>query len=309
MASQSTVRLRWVLFAYIITLSIGSLMAVATSPIQDEGERRIWDTIFQARPKSKTSTTTQKKPPIYRRKTPPALATDAVVGITIWRLRRSTAADRGERILEHTSEGGQAEWTPERVEADTRLSVGDRVRLSIETPRTGFLYVIDREQYADGTLSDPYLIFPTKRTRGGDNAVAAGRLIEIPAQEDTPNYFTLKPGRPDQVAEILTVLITLQPLKNLEIGRMPLNLSKEQVADWEQKWDAPVERFELVDGAGKKWTKEEKAAGADASRLLTQEEPAPQTIYRVAAKPGDPLIVTVQLRYGDSKPAPQPPSR
>jgi hypothetical protein len=46
------------------------------------------------------------------------------------------------------------EWTPQRIEADTPLKVGERVRLSIESPRTGYLYVIDREQYADGSYGE-----------------------------------------------------------------------------------------------------------------------------------------------------------
>jgi hypothetical protein len=43
----------------------------------------------------------------------------------------------------------------------------------------GYLYVIDREQYEDGTLGEPVQIFPTTRTRGGDNSVKPGSLIEI----------------------------------------------------------------------------------------------------------------------------------
>ena len=75
--------------------------------------------------------------------------------------------------------------------------------LSFESARAGFLYVIDREQYADGSASEPYLIFPTSRTRGGDNRVEAGRLIEVPDQADRPNYFSVRRSRPDQVAETL----------------------------------------------------------------------------------------------------------
>jgi hypothetical protein len=315
MASKSAVKLRWVLLACVVTLGIESLIVAATSPIQDESERRIWDTIYQSRPKPKTPSRKPTTKPVYRRKSP-TLTANEVVGITIWRLRPATASDRGERLLEHpaseTPAAGPSQvtaWIPERVEAGTPLSIGDRVRLSIETPRKGFLYVIDREQYADGTMSDPYLIFPTTRLRGGDHAVGAGRLIEIPAQEDSPNYFTLKPGRADQVAEVLTMLVTPKPLENLQIGREPLKLSKEQMTEWEKKWGAPVERFELVGGGGRAWTKAEKEAGATGTRLLTQEEAAPQTIYRVAAKPGETLMVTVELRYDSAKPAIQPPSR
>ena len=222
----------------------------------------------------------------------------AQVGVTIWRLRPSSSADGGARLLVQEGASATTELTPVRVEADTPMRVGDRVRLSIESPRTGYLYVVDREQYADGTLGDPYLIFPTKRTRGGDNRVQAGRLIDIPAQEDRPNYFTLKPGRADQIGEMLTVLITPALLEDLAITDRPLKLSSEQILRWEGAWGATQgERYEMEGGAGRAWTKEEQAAGGTTGRMLTQEEPAPQTIYSVPSKSGSPVLITLTLRY------------
>ena len=117
------------------------------------------------------------------------------LGLTIWRLRRATAAEVGERIVVH-EEGGVVEWIPERVEAGRPLRIGEKIRISFESQQAGYLYVINREQYADGRLGEPSLIFPTTRTRNGDNQVAAGRLIEIPAQEDHLNFFTML-RRPD----------------------------------------------------------------------------------------------------------------
>ena len=273
--------------------------------VQGEGARQIVPEEFiKARPAKSTATTA--KGPSYRpaapqpaaaRKNSGAKASEMTqLGLTIWRLRPAKAADTGARIIVQESDE-TAEWTPERVEANTPLRVGERIRISIESPRTGYLYVIDREQYADGTLSEPYLIFPTTRTRGGDNRVTAGRVIEIPGQGDRPNYFRLQQSRPNQIAEMMTVLVTMQPLEGLTIGPQPLVLAKEQVAKWEKDWSAPAERFELVGGAGKTWTPAEQAAGADGTRLLTQEDPSPQTIYRVATKPGEPMLIKVPLRY------------
>ena len=193
-----------------------------------------------------------------------------------------------------------SQWTPERIEVDTPLNVGERVRISVESPRAGYLYVVDREQYANGSLGDAYLIFPTTRTRSGDNKVRPGKLIDIPAQEDNPNYFTLvpSPSRSDQVAEVLSFIVTAQPLEGLPITDAPLKVSKSDIAKWEQSWSSEVERFEMNGGAGRAWTREEKEASATSSgRLLTQEEPAPQTVYRIAAKAGGALLVTVPLRY------------
>jgi hypothetical protein len=292
-----------------------SFASPAIAQTQNDNSRQIvLDSFTNARPPktatasaggSRTRPQTIRKRPTYRR----ASGTSSVasrpsaneqLGITVWRLRPSKQGDSGARLL--VMENSQSsQWTPERIEVDTPLAVSDRVRISVESPRAGYLYVVDREQYADGSFGDPYLIFPTRRTRGGDNRVRPGKLIDIPAQEDNPSYFTLvpSPGRSDTVAEVLSFIVTPAPLANLAISDQPLKLSPADVAKWEQTWSSEVERFEMNDGAGRAWTNEEKAAGARAgSRLLTQEEPAPQTVYRIATRRTNTILVTVPLRYG-----------
>jgi hypothetical protein len=219
------------------------------------------------------------------------------IGVTIWRLRHAAQGDPGARILVQ-EESQTVEWVPERVATTSMLQGGDRVRLTIESPEAGYLYVIDREKYASGERGEPYLIFPTTRTRRGDHRVAAGKLIDIPAQDDRPNFFSLRKSRPDQVEEELTVLLTSQPITGLIIGSKPLELTNEQATQWEKQWGAgKTEIFELSGGAGKTWSSAEQQAGADATRLLTQEDPPPQTVYRVAAGPEQPFLVKVRLRY------------
>lgn len=218
------------------------------------------------------------------------------LGLTIWRLRPSVAADGGARIIVH-HEGETEEWTPERIESNSPLRIGERIRFSFESPQAGYLYVIDREQYAGGSTGDPYLIFPTTRTREGDNRVEPGRIIEIPSQDDRPNFFSLSRTRLDQTGELLTVIVTPKPIEGITIGAKLLRLSSQQVAQWEEQWGAFTERFEMAGGAGKSWTRVEQEAGANATRQLSQDDPGPQTIYRVAVKPGAPLLVKVELRY------------
>jgi hypothetical protein len=192
-----------------------------------------------------------------------------------------------------------SELIPERVSSTSRLGAGDRVRLTLESPQHGYLYVIDRERYASGERGAPYLIFPTTRTRGGDNKVTGGKLIDIPAQSDRPNFFTLRRSRPDQVEEELTVLLTPERLEDVAVGPNALALSNTQVAAWEKQWgSAKPEIFELTGGTGKPWTQAEQNAAANGTRLLTQDDPPPQTVYRVSVKPGAPLAVEVRLRYG-----------
>jgi hypothetical protein len=251
------------------------------------------------RPANSATTATGTTSTTARDSTP---ASDAEIGITVWRLRRSTAQAQagGARILEHTASNNDedVEWTPERIEAETPIAEGERVRISIETPRTGYLYVIDREQYSDGSFGEPYLIFPTTRTRGGDNRVSAGQVVELPGQTDTPPYFTLRRSRPNQASESLAVIVTNEPLPGVRIGRSPLKLTAAQVEGWIKDWSAPFERLEMNGGAGQTYTVEEQAAGASANRQLTQDEPLPQTIYRIAPKSGKPLLINLPLRIG-----------
>ena len=218
------------------------------------------------------------------------------LGLTIWRLRRAAAADLGERIIVQ-EEGEIVDWIPERVRTGTPLRVGEKIRLSFESRQEGYLYVINREQYEGGRLGEPVLIFPTTRTRNGDNRVEAGRLIEIPAQEDRPNFFTSRRSRLDQTGEQLIAIITPQPIANLTIGAEPLKLTEQTVTEWEQAWGAKAEQFEMTNGAGKPWTRNEREAGADATRRLTQDDPAPQTVYHIYAGPDEPRLIKVILRY------------
>jgi hypothetical protein len=64
---------------------------------------------------------------------------------------------------------------------------------------------------------------------------------------------------------------------------------------------ARVDRFELSGGAGRTWTRAEQEAGADKTRILTQDDPPPQTVYRVAAGRDEPVMVKVRLRYSRSR--------
>src|SRR5712675_3079924 len=67
----------------------------------------------------------------------PTSGDEACVGITLWRLRPSLAlpnADVRERIA-----GSDLEWTPVRVAVGTPLPEDDKLRISVETTRNGYL--------------------------------------------------------------------------------------------------------------------------------------------------------------------------
>ncbi len=229
--------------------------------------------------------------------TPPPGMAFAQLGLTTWRFRPSTAADKTKELVEEDTNAGASEWTLERVEDGTPLAPGQRVRLSIESlSRDGYLYVIDREQYADGSLGEAHLIFPTRRTADA-NHVKAGRLIYIPG---APRSFRVKPSQntKTQVAEVLTILVSPQPLIGADkLSSKSISLPREQVDGWEKQWGSKATKFEMEGGAGQTMTDKEQAAGKDSSQELGQDDPVPQTIYRVAAKPENPVVITVPLKF------------
>ena len=300
MSPSNATRPRHLTLVCVLLIFGTGLVAVTAQRPQDETTRQLWDTAFIDRGK-KTNPNKRPARRNYRVATPAVpvegVAPDSVVGVTLWRLRPTRSADSGERIITHDGPDSIS-WVPERISSTGRLSEGDRIRISIEAARTGFLYVVDQEQYADGSKGEPYLIFPTTRTRGGDNSVKVGRVIELPAQDDSPPYFTLKRSRVDQAGEIVSVLVTPSPIEGLTITDKAQRLTNETLAQWDKSWGAQTGRLEMTDGEGKPWTKQEKAAGADATRALTENEPAPQTIYyRPGANTTEPVLVKVELQY------------
>lgn len=279
----------------LLCLVTGSLVVAQNA---DEATRKLWDTAFIASSTSKKTASRRRSPGKYRIATPNVpvdnVAPDSVVGVTIWRLRPASRADSGERLIVH-DENATKEWVPERISANTKLGPGDRLRISVEAARAGYLYVIDREQYADGSLGEPYLIFPTTRTLNGDNKVSIGKLAEIPAQQDSPPFFTIRRSRPDQVAEVLSVLVTPTPLEGLEITDKAQKLTDAQVASWEKSWSTSVGRLEM-ESVGQSWTREEKDAGATNTRALTASAPAPQMIF-YRPKSTEAIFVKLRLSY------------
>src|SRR5688572_17107317 len=96
------------------------------------------------------------------------------VGVTIWRIRELQSGYTGARILSHPDRRNTPlQYQAERLQGDPVLAYGEKVRLGVESPRDGYLYVFDRELYEDGSLSAAYLIFPTTRLRDGDNRIRA----------------------------------------------------------------------------------------------------------------------------------------
>ena len=278
----------------LLVLITGSLVVAQKS---DDATRKLWDTAYIAPAKSKT-TSRRRSSSKYRIVTPNVpidnVVPESVVGVTIWRLRPAGRADSGERIIVHDDNAAK-EYVPERISANTKLLAGDRVRISVEAARKGYLYVIDRELYADGTLGEPYLIFPTTRTLNGDNEVSVGKLAEIPAQEDSPPFFTIRKSRPDQVAEVLSVLVTPTPLEGIQVTDKAQKLTDAQVTKWEQSWSSSVGRLEM-ESVGQTWTKVERDAAATNTRALTASAPPPHMLF-YRPRSSEAMFVKLRLSY------------
>ena len=302
----------WTILLFIAAANFLLISAQTVRAQDEDAPRRLWDSAFLKKRAEAKTPAPARKTTAYRRATPKKTAETntasqsqaaeqadgEMIGLTIFRLRQSRATDsKDSRLLLIDESSKEAEWTPERVEADTVFALNDHLRLSVESPRDGYLYVIDRELYTNGKTSAPYLIFPSLKSNNGANSVSAGKLVELP---DGQTSFRLAPylSNPNYAGEHLTILVTTEPLKNVEPGKDPAKLDEQMVAQWESQWAGSTERFELIGGAGKTYTKAEKEAGQNGSRALTQDDAMPQTLYHVDVKQGAPLLVKVPLRIG-----------
>ena len=228
--------------------------------------------------------------------TPPAGMVFAQMGLTMWRFRPTKVTDQTKELVEE-DDGQKVEWTLERMAEGTALSPGQRVRLSFESlSRTGFLYVIDREEYADGSFGDPILIFPTQKSMDNDR-VEPGRLTYIPS---ATGRFRIKPSESAKtyVGESLTIIVSPKPL--IDEGQLQpkaIKLQPDQFNLWLKQWKSTNTKFEMDGGAGQVMTPAEQSAAKINSPLLSQGDPGPQTTYRLVVKPDDPLLIVVPLRF------------
>jgi hypothetical protein len=284
------------------SVSISSQADQRVSQDQDSPRKIVSDDFTKSRKEgaARNSTAGSKRRRSYRLVTNATASSRALpagnftqLGITIWRLRSSRKGDPDRRALIREKGKGTV-WTAERITSDGILREGDYVRLSVESPRRGYLYVIDRDLSADGTLGEPKLIFPWS---DADNKLTPGRLIDIPGEEDDPNYFAASLTRQNQAGELLTFIVTSTPL-SLALSDQPLAIAPMDLNKWETSWGGVTERYDMEGGSGELWTRsEQQAARKGRSRQLTRNDPAPQTIYRVYTTNKEGMLVNLVLKY------------
>ena len=227
------------------------------------------------------------------------------IGVTIWRFSAGqcpipdcpipAAGQTGQKGLVDTAGGV-------RADDSSAFSTGERVRLALESlSHDGFIYIINREQFADNTFGDPYLIFPTRSIYSGNNYARPGLQIQLPRAE---GCFCVKARNPQKglVADNLVVVISPQPLLSTEeIGvreiPLPAKLAKYVIrADKEQ-----AHRGALKDGVGLTQTPAELKAGTkglvDTQATLTQDDLPPQNFYQTLIPRGAAAVFSVYLHY------------
>lgn len=275
------------------------VLTICSAAYAQDATRQLWDeNILSRRPAAQSHST----PPAAPHTLPPAVskklegAGDAFVGVTLWELLPATARP-GARLLVHEDDRDlKVEYVPVRTSSMMQIHPGQKIRLSIETARAGYLYVIDREKYADGSYSDPYVIFPTHRIRGGQNRIGPGYVIEIPGSENPRPYFTFRPNyvsdasHSPQTDEVLTILVAPQALPGIEIGEREVKLSPAQLAAWQKDFGGRSERLDSDKDAGKPYTETEKKAG-QGEATLTRQDAAPATLFHLNAGADQPLLV------------------
>jgi hypothetical protein len=128
--------------------------------------------------------------------------------------------------------------------------------------------------------------------RGRDNYVTPGIL-------KTTGVFDIVASKSSkqQVEEVFTVLVSptqLIPPAQLVGGIVDLDAAK--FTEWVSKWNVDFEVIEQEAENGQTMTQEE-AKGIEENRKLTQDDPAPATIYRAYINRGSAILFNFPIKF------------
>jgi hypothetical protein len=234
-------------------------------------------------------------------KGPPPVGQEYVrIGVTIWRFSPGQCPIPNCPLPAGTGKG--LVDTATRIEDNSILNTGERVRLGLELlSRGGFVYIVDREQFADGTLGDAFLLFPTRNINDGKNWAQPGLQIQLPRAE---GCFCVKSRnqRKVLVADNLIVIVSPTQLLGLsEIGEKEIPLPVKLASYVSRAEQAKNYRGSLRGGGGLAQTPQELRAGTkglfDTEPVLTQSDLPPQNFYQSAIPRGTPAVFSFSLRY------------
>jgi hypothetical protein len=261
---------------------------------------------------------------------PPKNMTYVTVGFTLWRIRVANEVQSKDPKVQKE----RMSWDEQDHEVVvTRMSDvnpipnQELIQLTIEylpsggeveVNRARYLYVINREQFADGKLRNARLIFPTLKTYEGDNRLLPGKTVTLPDPE-RPFIISRAVSQGRQTSEAYTIILSPvslhselpQPLSN-----KAMELSEELMATWEKRWRSVEVRADLRNGVGQSRTEreidssgdvEENRGTKDSAEDLTQGDAPPQTVFRSVVKKSAAVLFTVRVPFAESltKPAGQ----
>lgn len=259
----------------------------------------------------------------------------ANLGVTIGRGRIATEAEVKDYKAAKVRSSDGVEHVLERIPDDAGVTDGTLMQMIIEylarqgaaggTPsnRVGYLYVINREQYPNGRYGPPSLIFPTRRTYGGDSRVLPGKTVTLPVPDRLWRVSRSKSGTV-QAFETYIIIISPRPLKDssgrrlqgVNLGEGSLKLDEALVSSWVRLWGGGEWRGDLENGAGQLITQREQDASGDPTRDerttdeessdLTKEDAPPQIVFRRRLSPDGTMLVTIKLPFKDAASAAPP---
>lgn len=251
------------------------------------------------------------------------------LGMTLWRVRVATETESKDPKIPKE----RMSWDREdhavmvsRASDQSRLPNQDLLQMTIEylpyrngagpggSNRAAYLYVINREQFPDGSFKNARLIFPTLLTYAGDNRLLPGKTVTLPGPK---RPFRIKRDvTQTQAFETYTLILSPSPLDAelpREISNVAMDLTPELVRKWEQQMGITEARADLRNGIGQARSQRELQASGDADESrgtedaaedLTQDDLPPQTVYRKVAKPDEGMLVIVRIPFGPSAPKP-----
>jgi hypothetical protein len=226
------------------------------------------------------------------------------MGMTIWRLSPTqcpipdcplpkTSADSSKGLID----------TATRVDDNAPLNNGERVRLGLESlAQSGYVYIIDREQFDDGSMGEGFLIFPTKKIDSAKNWAQPGQQIHLPR---AGGCFCVKSRNSQKVlvADVLTVVVSRTALLRAEeIGMDAIPVPTKLISYLARGDKQRTFRGFLNGGSGLAQTAQEQNAGAkgliDTAPVLTQNDLPPQMLYQSLVPIGDVAVFNFSLQYG-----------
>lgn len=211
-------------------------------------------------------------------------------------------------IVDNTPMQMMIEYLAYRDSANTKKVFG----------RMGYLYVINRVEYADGKMSVPRLIYPTKQTFEGNSVVMPGKPVILPDPQRLWQITRNKTAA--QALETYIIIVSPKPLKdskgivlqgnNLGDNRTSLELNETLVKNWLRWWGRGVVQFDLNGGWGQLFTAREQSASGNPAGTsrdtnvmdadLKQDDPKPQIGFQKATAPGGTILVTIKLPFRDT---------